>query len=176
MRKFTITVAAILMAASLNISASDVVKGMYDDVVEYSLDTVTGTTVFTISDIMDDQFAFYFNQDYCTNVTPYVHLEYESGDKKEFTSIVLEANGQEYFVDLHSSMGVHKKASGGYHGVYDSFYKNNTALLVEAFDDPELTIELYSRDGTRTPLNFNYELNKQIVDVYKNHAKYKGYF
>lgn len=177
MRKTITIVAALVMAASVSLFAnSNIVEGMYDEAIKYELDTITGTTYFLVEELMDDQFAFYFNQDYCTNVIPFLRLEYEDDDMHEFISLIMSANGNEYRVDLHPAQGKHKKVGGGYLGVYDSFYQNNTALLVEAFDDPNLEIELYSGGDERIKLEFDYDLNKQIVDAYKNFARYKGYF
>ena len=177
MRKIILLMAVALLAANLySASFGESISGNLEGNVDYSLDTITGTTQFTIPEIMNDDFAFYFNQDYCTNVVPYLHLKYESDEIISFDSIVLKTKDGEYRVGLFPAEGVHRMVDGSYKGVYQSYYQNDTAALVEAFEDPDVKISLLSRDGRTKELDFNYELNKEIIEQYKGHARFRGYF
>lgn len=174
MRKFTLILALLVVGFSLSAEATE--SGMYDEIIGFQTNLVTGTTVFSIEEIMDDDFAFYFDQDYCTSITPYLHIEYEADERVEFDYLVMSANGKEYEIGLHASLGSHKREGGGVSGLYETFYKYDTPKLIEAFEDPNLKIKLASNSGKSVDLKFDYDLNKKIVEAYKDHAKYRGYF
>lgn len=177
MKKLTALAAALLVAAAALNAASfgEIIRGQYEGNIEFATDTVTGTTKFTVPDLMDDGFAFYFDQDYCSNVNAYLHLQYHDVEKGSFDALVLKANGKEYVIELYSVEGVFKKGSNGYEGSYNSYYKSNTVNIVDAFEDPNLEIGLRT-NGKLVMLDFDYDLNKEIVEAYKSQAKYRGYF
>ena len=177
MKKLTALAAAILVAAAALNAASfgEIIRGSHTENIEFATDTITGTTKFVVPDLMDDGFAFYFDQDYCSNVNAYLHLEYADSEKGSFDAIVLKANGKEYVVELYPVEGEFKKNGAGYKGTYNSYYKSNTVNIVDAFEDPNLEISLRT-NGKTIMLDFDYELNKEIVEEYKSMARYRGYF